>query len=116
MQRRHWLIPPTCRSQFFEYWKSRGFELKDKGYGVTKQNNDWFLLETKLSPDGFNKLPQQSIKKENITQLVPISLKNKDGLRPWQIDAVSKLCASINKWGSAIDGSDVGCHVKDNLY
>lgn len=110
--RRHWLIPPTCRSQFFEYWKSRGFELKDKGYGVTKQNNDWFLLETKLSPDGFNKLPQQSIKKENITQLVPISLKNKDGLRPWQIDAVSKLCASINKWGSAIDGSDVGCHAK----
>jgi len=106
--RRHWLIPPACRSQFFEYWKSRGFELKDKGYGVTKQNNDWFLLETKLSPDGFNKLPQQSIKKENITQLVPISLKNKDGLRPWQIDAVSKLCASINKWGSAIDGSDLG--------
>jgi len=89
--RRHWLIPTECRSQFFEYWKSRGYELKDKGYGVTKQNNDWFLLETKLSPDGFKKLPQQTIKKEIVNPLVPVNLRYKDGLRPWQIDAVSKL-------------------------
>jgi len=106
--RRHWLIPPPCRSQFFEYWKSRGFELKDKGYGVTKQNDDWFLLETKLSPNGFNKLSEQTINKESDAPLVPVSLKHTNGLRPWQIEAVSKLCASINKWGSAIDGSDLG--------
>jgi len=29
-------------------------------------------------------------------------------LRPWQVTAVSKLCAAIKKWGCAIDGSDVG--------
>lgn len=53
--RRHWLIPSSYRNQFFQYWKSNGFILKSKGYGVKKQENDWFLLETKDSLDSFKK-------------------------------------------------------------
>ena len=29
---RHWLIPMKCRNEFFVYWKSNSFKLKEKGY------------------------------------------------------------------------------------
>ena len=29
-------------------------------------------------------------------------------MRPWQVNAVGKLCAAIEEWGCAIDGSDTG--------
>jgi len=107
--RRHWLIPPTYRSQFFQYWKANSFKLKDKGYNVSKQENDWFLTETKISLSEFSVASATTTPpKSEETPLVPIEVKDKSGLRPWQVSAVSKLCASINKWGAAIDGSDVG--------
>ena len=43
---RHWLIPVNYRNEFFIYWKGNSFKLKDKGYGVKKVDNDWFLTET----------------------------------------------------------------------
>jgi len=106
--RRHWLIPPIYRNQFFQYWKSNGFMLKSKGYGVKKEEKDWFLLETKDSLDSFKKQTIVSSKPIKEQSLVLLELKDSNGLRPWQVNAVAKLCASIKKWGCAIDGSDVG--------
>ena len=106
---RHWLIPQQYRSQFFIYWKGNSFKLKDKGYGVKKVDDNWFLTETKLRKEEFSKEIQQQeevLKKEE--PLKPLEVKNTEGLRPWQVNAVGSLCASINKWGAAIDGSDVG--------
>ncbi len=106
---RHWLIPQQYRSQFFIYWKGNSFKLKDKGYGVKKVDDNWFLTETKLRKEEFSKEIQQQeevLKKEE--PLKPLEVKNTEGLRPWQVNAVGALCASINKWGAAIDGSDVG--------
>jgi superfamily II DNA or RNA helicase len=104
--RRHWLIPSQVRSQFFKYWKNKGFELKTKGFSVTKQGNDWFLIETKKNEQGF------STKKKNNIYSPPLlseyKLKCEEGLRSWQKDSVSKLCSVINKVGCAVDGSEMG--------
>ena len=64
---RHWLIPQQYRSQFFIYWKGNSFKLKDKGYGVKKVDDNWFLTETKLRKEEFSKEIQQQeevLKKE----------------------------------------------------
>jgi superfamily II DNA or RNA helicase len=104
---RHWLIPVNYRNEFFVYWKGNSFKLKDKGYGVKKVDNDWFLTETHTTKDSFSK--KKTIDKVKSDEpLKPYEVKASDGLRPWQVTAVSKLCAAIKKWGCAIDGSDVG--------
>ena len=83
--RRHWLIPPSYRSQFFQYWKANSFKLKDKGYNVSKQENDWFLTETKISLSEFSVASATPTPpKSEETPLVPIEVKDKSGLRPWQ--------------------------------
>jgi len=106
--RREWLIPTQYRSAFFIYWKSNSFKLKDKGYGVQKKDNDWFLTETQLSKQAFKEQKPQTTKEPEEVVLKPYTVKNENGLRPWQVTSVSKLCSVINKWGCAIDGSDVG--------
>ena len=104
---RHWLIPVNYRNEFFIYWKGNSFKLKDKGYGVKKVDNDWFLTETHTTKEQFSKKKTVDTVKQD-EPLKPYDVQNTSGLRPWQVTAVSKLCASIKKWGCAIDGSDVG--------
>jgi len=112
--KREWLIPVNLRSPFFIYWKSKGLLLKSKGYSVMKKETDWFLIQTTKNINDFDK-SKSATTEETDFELKPIEVKHKDGLRPWQVDAVSKICAAINKWGAAIDGSDLGigkCHSK----
>ena len=104
---RHWLIPMKCRNEFFVYWKSNSFKLKEKGYGVKKIDNDWLLTETHTTEDQFSKKKVVNTVKSD-EPLKSYEVKTTDGLRPWQVNAVSKLCSAIKKWGCAIDGSDVG--------
>ena len=104
---RHWLIPMKCRNEFFVYWKSNSFKLKEKGYGVKKIDNDWLLTETHTTEDQFSKKKVVNTVKSD-EPLKSYEVKITDGLRPWQVNAVSKLCSAIKKWGCAIDGSDVG--------
>lgn len=105
--RREGLIPVAYRSEFFVYWKGNSFKLKDKGYGVLKKDNDWYLTQTKTTKDQFTKTKTKELISEDIV-LKPHVMKNSDGLRPWQVESVAKLCSVIDKWGCAIDGSDVG--------
>lgn len=104
--KREWLLPVNIRSQFFAYWKSKGFLLKQQGYSVTKKEADWFLIQTTKNAKGFNVVSKST--ENEVFELKPIEIKNKDGLRPWQVQAVGKICAAIDKWGCAIDGSDMG--------
>ena len=110
MWTRHWLIPVNYRNEFFIYWKSNSFKLKEKGYGVKKVDDNWFLTETQLNNEDFAN--KKIVKTKNVEisskPLKPIELKDNSGLRPWQVTAVGTLCAAIKKWGCAIDGSDVG--------
>jgi superfamily II DNA or RNA helicase len=111
---RSWVIPKEYLNQFFTYWKSNKLDLKDRGYGVTKIDTCWILTETKDNPTFFKDPIKKT--KEKVDESLPIyEVKNFNGLRPWQVDAVSKIVASINKWGAAVDGSDVGCHAKGQL-
>lgn len=107
--RREWLIPHNIRSDFFIYWRSNSFSLKERGYGVLKKDNEWYLTESKPEKYLFKEFSHLKPKEEPPEPpLEPIEVKNVSGLRPWQIEAVGKICASINKFGAAIDGSDLG--------
>ena len=106
---REWMIPSQYRTQFFNYWKANRFTLKEKGYGVYKKEEDWVLTETKENPTFF-KEPKKPDDVRDVKTEPPLPLyevKNPEGLRPWQVEAVSKLVSSIKKWGAAVDGSDV---------
>ena len=100
--KRECIIPMFYRNEFFKYWKVNKLNLINKGFSVYKKDKDWFLTETK------NKLSDFKIKKDVDESLPEYKIKNKNGLRPWQSQAVSKLVSSIKKWGCGIDGSDVG--------
>lgn len=103
---REWLIPKLYLTQFFVYWKVNRDTLKNKGYTVTKRVDNWILTETKHDPSLF-KHPQTPT--NSVDEPLPIyEVTHKSGLRPWQIDGVSKVVSAIKKWGCAVDGSDLG--------
>lgn len=102
---REWVIPSQYLNQFFTYWKVNKLSLKDKGFAVTKRDNNWVLTQTKDNPTLFKDKP---VKEHKEDPLPPYDVKKQDGLRPWQVDAVSKIVSALNKWGCAVDGSDVG--------
>lgn len=95
--------------------------MKKMGYGVYKKENVWVFTETKLSCSQFVDLEngQEDPEEEEPLFVLPFySVKKIDGLRPWQVGAVSRLAASIDHWGAAIDGSDTGvgkCLTKGTL-
>jgi superfamily II DNA or RNA helicase len=104
---RSWRIPPQYLNQFFTYWKSNRISLKEKGYNVTKLSDQWILTQVKDNPTQFRD-PVKS-KTKPVDESLPLyEVKNKNGLRPWQVDAVGKIVSSIQKWGAAVDGSDLG--------
>jgi len=107
MWRREGLIPVAYRNAFFSYWKGNSFKLKEKGYGVVKKDTDWFLTQTKTTKDQFTKINPKQLISEDVV-LKPHVMKHFDGLRPWQVESVAKLCSVIDKVGCGIDGSDVG--------
>lgn len=108
---RDWLIPQELRFSFFNYWKKNNFSLKAQGYNVAKKNGEWVLIESKARKVLFDAPVDLGVTREE-EQLEIKPLTDPSGLRPWQVTAAEKLCASITKWGAAIDGSDVGCHAK----
>jgi superfamily II DNA or RNA helicase len=105
---REWCIPMDHRDAFFEYWKKCKYELYPKGYSVYKdtKSNDWFVRQIKSTLKEFDSPDEVSPKKTGA--LRKYTVKNPEGLHPWQVGAVSKLVASIKKWGCGADGSDVG--------
>lgn len=106
--KRECLIPVNVRPPFFNFWKTKGFLLKQKGYSVTKRGSDWFIIHSANNVEDFTRKPKDTPNSDETIELKPVEVKNKDGLRPWQVEAVGKICASINKWGASIDGSDMG--------
>jgi hypothetical protein len=107
--RREWLIPPDVRATFFDYWRGNSFKLKDKGFGVQKVDSDWFLIETKLALHHFKEYQHTAPAiEESDFILLPKDVKDVSGLRTWQVNSVGKLCAALEKWNCAIDGSDLG--------
>ena len=106
---REWVIPIQYRPHFFSWWKVNKFPMKEKGFVVTKRADDWVLIETKNTTVEFSTKTTAGGKKPSKTEPLPeYTVQCTDGLRPWQVTAVSKLCASIKKWGAGVDGSDVG--------
>lgn len=104
---RDWLIPHELRFSFFNYWKNNSFSLKAQGYSVAKKDGEWVLIESKARKVLFDAPVNLGVTIEEETlEIKPLT--DSSGLRPWQVTAAEKLCASIKKWGAAIDGSDVG--------
>lgn len=111
--RREWLIPIEVRPGFFNWWKLNKFKFLGDGFRVSKKENAWYLIETKLSIDKFKNFDKSSQTQKEIPlddnfSLTPSVVKNPVGLRPWQIDAVGFVHSALNHWGCATDGSDLG--------
>jgi superfamily II DNA or RNA helicase len=108
---RNWSIPEEYRNGFFAFWSKFKFKLKEKGYGVYKKGENWYLSEIKSKQSEFEDFslnkPFDSTPHKKVI-LFEYKLTNSDGLREWQIPASEKLISSINYWNGAIDGSDLG--------
>ena len=112
MWRRMWKIPIEYRPSFFAFWNGAKYKMWNEGFSVSKVDDNWYLYETKVCVENFSTIggqepPSPPIEAEEFW-LPPYKVENEDGLRPWQIESVSKLVTAINKAGCAIDGSDVG--------
>ena len=112
MWRRMWKIPIEYRPSFFAFWNGAKYKMWNEGFSVSKVDDNWCLYETKVCVENFSTIggqepPSPPIEAEEFW-LPPYKVENEDGLRPWQIESVSKLVTAINKAGCAIDGSDVG--------
>jgi superfamily II DNA or RNA helicase len=112
MWRRAWKIPVEYRPSFFAFWNGAKYKMWNEGFSVSKVDDHWYLYETKVCIENFSEVggqkpPSPPIEAEEFW-LPPYKVENENGLRPWQIESVSKLVTAINKTGCAIDGSDVG--------
>lgn len=112
---RSWVIPQDFLEGFFIFWDKNKLKLKLQGYSIGKNNRGrWCLFEWQVRKGDFReifgkdnqKIDPKTIVKEST--LPAYDVKHPDGLRPWQVPAVSRLVASIQKHGAAIDGSDTG--------
>lgn len=110
--RREWSIPTEMVNGFFAFWKGNRFKLLADGFTVSKseRTSKWYLFETKDNVAlfrNFSEAPPASAPDDNFS-LPTYTVSDSTGLRPWQIDAASKLVAAIKHWNCAIDGSDTG--------
>ena len=113
--RREYIIPNELLNGFFQFWKNNKFKLLNDGYGVTKnKSKEWLIFEVRNDISLFDKKPpirkeiEEPAAPDVIYNLPEYKLKNESGLRPWQIDAASRLVSAINHWGGAVDGSQMG--------
>lgn len=110
--RREWCIPSEMLSGFFQFWKKNRFKLLSDGFSVSKSEHSgkWYLYDTKehtaLFRDFSSSVPPKAVEDNFI--LPEYHIKDKSGLRPWQVDAAGKLVSAISHWNCAIDGSDTG--------
>jgi len=81
-----------------------------EGFTVIKseKTGKWYLYETKDNTSLFKIFGEKPTKPEDTFVLPSYAIKDQSGLRTWQVDAAGKLCAALNHWGAAIDGSDTG--------
>jgi hypothetical protein len=108
--RRTWCIPKEARPAFFQFWREEKFRWLTEGFRVYKEDDEWYLAETKVSPMQFKAI---GITRKGPPPVSDFILPNYDisdesGLRPWQVVATGRLVSSIKEWGAAIDGSDMG--------
>ena len=109
--KREWSIPLLMVSGFFEFWRKNKYKLLSEGFTVTKseQSGKWYLTETKDNIAQFKIFEDDPPKCPAVKFILPLyTIKDKDGLRVWQVDAAGKLVSAINHWGAAIDGSELG--------
>jgi superfamily II DNA or RNA helicase len=111
---RWWIIPKDYLEGFFIFWNSSKEKLKAQGYSISKnKSGQWTLNEWQTYKSDFkeefakeNKAKPIEVQKESM--LNEYVVKNKEGLREFQVPNVGKLCAAILFNGAALDGSDTG--------
>lgn len=112
--KREWCIQPHLLTPFFAFWKENRIKMMVNGYSVTKdkESGKWYLHEVKNDISLFENVDGSkndvSIKPEIKFELPDYEIKDKSGLREWQIVAAGKLVSAINHWGAACDGSEMG--------
>lgn len=104
--------------RFWELWRENGGKLKGAGYSVFKESGSgiWYLCQWKM-PTGdttpqteeFNGKEEEARKAENwVPEDVQIPDFIKDKLLVYQPDSVKRIVYALKKYGTALDGSDMG--------
>jgi len=108
--RRECCIPTDKLASFFAFWRQNRFKMMAKGYSVSKSklNGKWYVYETKDDTALMQTVVDAPPKPEDKFVLPEYKIKDESGLRPWQIVAAGHLVSSINHWGAAFDGSEMG--------
>jgi hypothetical protein len=108
---------PRCPKLFFQFWKEEKFRWLTEGFSVYKEDGEWYLSETQISPIQFKAIGVTKKGPPPVSDFIlpDYDILDESGLRPWQSVAAGRLVSSIKEWGAAIDGSDCGCHVKGQL-
>lgn len=104
-------IKPEYEEAFREYIKDKILSFRLTGFNYDKDKGGVFVYKWGNEPSDvmsptFDKWDNVEI--ELKSDLPPYDLKQKDGLRNWQIPNVEKLVSSILEHGSALDASDTG--------
>ena len=99
MWRRMWKIPIEYRPSFFAFWNGAKYKMWNEGFSVSKVDDSWYLYETKVCVENFSTIggqepPSPPIEAEEFW-LPPYKVENENGLRPWQIESVSKLVTAV---------------------
>jgi hypothetical protein len=100
---------PHPNIEFWNEWKANRSALRRAGFTVTNFNEKWILTESRavaqeedaIEPDDvafFYSVPKDIE--------LPASIEQK--LLSYQPDSVKRLIAAMRKYGSALDGSDMG--------
>lgn len=111
---RSWIIPHEYLEGFFIFWNKQKDVLRTKGYSISKNDRGrWCLNEWQISKKDFRVEFNKDNEKKEVklifeSTLPPYKLKNKEGLREWQVPSAERLCSALKKYKAAIDGSDTG--------
>lgn len=114
---RSWVIPEAWLEGFFVFWNKNKGLLKLKGYAIGKDKmgrwalSEWQLRKGDLRENFGKDNPEKGFDEKLIiteSTLPPYKVKDKTGLRDWQVPSVERLCATLKKNGAGIDGSDTG--------
>lgn len=111
---RWWIIPEEYIEGFFVFWNQNKVKLKAQGYSISKNKlgkwtlNEWQTYKADFRENFGKDNPEKKLVVKTESSLPQYKIKYTDGLRPFQIPIVEKLCSAISAHGAALDGSDTG--------
>lgn len=96
---------------FWAIWRTQGGKIKQMGYSVNKFNGNWQVAHWTTPPgqkDEPIELAPTKPKEPEVLPDIEIPEDVAKRLLPHQVPSAKRIAASLNYFGAAVDGSDLG--------